>query len=138
MGDPPDLDEWPPGDDCAQCKSVIFDEITPKYVEVLIAGLVKCPLAVLDPPDGVYLLEQDNIIPCLWGGLAGPIGLSWFLNAGKSLFQADIGMGLFWFQHQTNNPCDTIFTNQLGPCGGDVQAIGGTADIFWGRTIGGV
>lgn len=134
MGTAPDNDDYDSGDDCAICLDVLFDGVTPKYVEADVFGVVKCPMAFGDPPAGTFLLTQTA--PCSWMYLFdGKYSLSWDLRPHDSTFIITFP-GFFWFLSIVLEPCFDAFVNQ-NVCGvGPTFGENGYVTLWWGPTIG--
>lgn len=134
MGTKPETPDYEAGNNCTHCNSVIFDDVTPKYIEVHISGVVACPLFPVPMPNGVGLLTQQEA-PCNWiGGMPGfNMGLAF--GAGQTHFLISFG-ALFYFESLILLPCQTILPNQQ-VCGFPaIAGHQGTAEFFWGPTIG--
>ena len=136
MGTKPITPTFETGDDCELCGCPDLGENTPRYIEAHISGIVDCPGAILPAPDGVYLLEQFNVRPCIWGTNIGIQSIILNYENEDSIFEIQVTNNILWFQHQTGLKCSSSFINQLVLCGGDIQATGGTVTVFWGPTIG--
>ncbi len=133
MGLDPEFPNYEAGVDCAVCKSVIFNEVTPKYIEANVQGVLPCPTPPLVFTNGVYQLPQTA--PCLWNLiLPGLINVAYQLNIGSSTFSVTAPPFIFFVEQIFVN-CQTSFTN-TAVCGvGGAIASGGTAEVFWGPTI---
>lgn len=134
MGTKPITRLYEPGSSCIHCSSVIFDGNTPKYVEVLVAGVTACPAAgPLTPPDGVKLLTQ--IAVCSWLLMDAGIAYQWTLTATNSNFVI-AAHPIIWFSHTIASICQSQFTNQLSCGPSNIFGTNGTSSLFWGPTIG--
>lgn len=134
MGIDPENPDYEPGIDCPTCKSVIFDEITPKYVEANVVGIVLCPGFVVPTPNGVILLTQTG--PCQWVGGFNGWAYLYSLTFINSTFAISAGPSIC-FTHTIAVICQSAFTNQNAACALPFSVgLGGTANVFWGPTIG--
>ncbi len=133
MGTKPDTPAYEPGDDCDACKSVIFNEITPKYVEAHVEDITVCPGFVAPTPNGVFLLTQT--VPCQWVGFFNGWAYRFQLSVFNTSFAILAGPSIV-FTSTILIICQTSFTNQNGPCNLPFSVgTGGTVDVFWGPTI---
>lgn len=136
MGLDPNDDSYEPGNACGRCHNVIFDGVTPKYIQAVITGIVKCPLAPTEAPNGTYVLEQQAD-SCLWiftNPIKGYICQLQF-HAGGTGFGFHEVHG-HWFNASPVNQCDDLFVNE-NVCGpGHIWGVSGTAKVFWGPGIG--
>lgn len=134
MGTDPETDDYEEGAECALCVDALFDGVTPKYVEVDVSGITKCPIAPNDPPNGTFLLTQTAA--CRWQFLTDDfVAFIWELNAGNSIFSI-LRLGFIWFTATVADDCIDAFANQ-NVCGvGPVYGENGYALCYWGPTIG--
>lgn len=134
MGLDPEYPVYEPGDECALCVDLLFDGLTPKYVEVDVSGITKCPIAPVDPPNGVFLLTQTA--PCRWQLLTDDfVAFIWELNNNQSIFSI-LRLGMIWFKANVAFDCFDAFVNE-NVCGvGPVWGEDGYALCYWGPTIG--
>lgn len=133
MGTKPPTPTFEPGVPCIQCEATLFGGVTPKYIEALIQGITTCPTAP-PAPNGVSLLTQFT--PCFWAGADGGYSISMQYLPGQSVFNINIGV-FKSFSSMIMLNCQTLFANQNPPCGVfPAIGTGGTAEIFWGPTIG--
>lgn len=134
MGIDPENTDYEEGDECPLCVDVLFDGVTPKYVEAHVEGVEVCPGGPAFDPNGVWLLEQ--IAACQWLGGAGGFGFIWILNAGASSFTIVSGP-VFLFAGTDANDCVDEFSNNIVACNIPFEAgKNGTVKMFWGPTIG--
>jgi len=134
MGTDPSTDDYSEGDECALCVDLLFDGLTPKYVEAFITGIDKCPISPWEPPTGTALLTQ--IQPCVWTGLIGVSQIQWVLQPGQSILK--IFPNVFWsfFNSIVADDCIDAFVNQ-NVCGvGGSYGENGYVLLYWGPTIG--
>lgn len=135
MGIDPENPDYEPGDECTRCVNVLFNGLTPKYVEADISLIVKCPFAIGDPPNGTVLLTQNPMSSCQWIAGAHPNFITWTLLAGHSIFSAGT-IPFFWFFADVAFECIDAFVNTL-VCGvGPTYGESGYAACWWGPTIG--
>lgn len=133
MGTDPITPIFDPGADCNLCKDVIFDGVTPLYVEAHVMGIEQCPAMREVPEDSVVILTQDTT--CRWLLNGPPWTYVWDLIAGQSLFTITFA-GQFAFQQIVAINCLSTFTNANIHCGFPVAGINGTVEVLWGPTIG--
>lgn len=134
MGLAPGFFDYEAGSVCPHCHATLFNGRTPMYVELELADLVKCPLAVYPPPNGVWLLPQ--VLPCEWYYECIPYRFHWILGDTVSFINVWSIPIRPYFYSQVLNWCLDGFANETAPCGGASQAVGGTAKLRWGPTIG--
>ncbi|MBA7680739.1 hypothetical protein ES703_89060 [subsurface metagenome] len=134
MGTLPPTPAYEEGDECPVCVDLLFGGVTPKYVEIDVTGLNRCPIATEDPPDGTYLLTQAA--PCLWTLTVGNRGYAWRLLNGRSILRLD-WIGFFnFFYSSVLESCYDAFANQT-VCGlPNDWAEDGYVTCWWGPTIG--
>lgn len=134
MGLDPEHPDYEPGVQCVLCKDLLFDGVTPKYVEADISGIERCPIAIGPTPDGTFLLTQSAA--CRWQYLSpDDIAFIWELNPGTSIFSI-LRLGFIWFRSNVPDNCIDAFVNQ-NVCGvGPVYGENGYALCYWGPTIG--
>lgn len=122
------------GDHCAHCDGVLWPAgQTPKFPRVTFSDLVKCPLAVSDPPDGTYVLTQDPVDPCLWEyfdslfqiTLVTQAGPTWVAATGSPPFH-----GRLYF-YDSQGGCASDFVNDYRFCIGNEESRFGTAHVDW-------
>lgn len=138
MGENPDFNNWSAGVQCNHCKDVIFDGVTPEYVMASFSDIVKCPLAPIGigAPNGSYLLTQDAIDPCKWGGAGPTFVITWSISPDAFLFVLDVaGPARSWFLGLGGAGCDDSFGNSLIDCDPGEWGFGGTGIITWGPSI---
>lgn len=134
MGLPPEHPDYEPGNDCAVCHSLLFDDVTPKYIEVDFSGVVACPGAPLPVLNGTYLLTQSGD-PCLWSIAWDVFFIDYRLRFNESRLRAG-SPGLTCFQSIVLDSCFDAFANQ-NVCGvGPVYGENGYGLCYWGPTIG--
>lgn len=134
MGTDPVTPAYDPGDDCNTCKDIIFNGITPLYVEAHVSGVEACPGGPAFDPNGVWLLTQ--VLECQWLGGAGGVGFNWILQLNSSIFTIVSGPA-FFFSGTILSRCISTFTNDLVVCNVPATSgINGTVEVFWGPTIG--
>lgn len=134
MGTDPSTDDYEPGIQCPLCKDVLFDGITPKYVEADIFGIIQCPGKPAVPTNGTCLLTQT--FACRWFGLYEGWDVTWNLaglasglDISQVLLRAFVGF--------VADDCIDAFVNVqvdcVAPfnCGRD-----GYVTLWWGPTIG--
>lgn len=133
MGTDPVTPTYDPGADCNTCKDIIFDGVTPLYVEAHVDGIAACPGIPFALPNGVFLLTQT--VPCTWIFNDGAgTAWQWILNPADSRFLITF-VGFFWFVHIIAGVCNFTFTN-TNVCGVALAiGLGGTVEVFWGPTI---
>lgn len=137
MGLNPENPDYEIGIDNPTCHASLFASETPKYVEVRIEGITKCPFVVPDPPNGAFLLTQ-LAGGTLWRFLTVDYIITWELSAAFSRFQALTLFGAIffgWFFHQRNVTCQTDFINQTNCANPRTLGSNGTSKIFWGPAI---
>lgn len=134
MGIDPENTDYEPGDACPECVDSLFGGITPKYVEIDVSGLRRCPIAHVDPPDGTFLLTQNQ--PCQWVFADGFRGYAWRLLNDRSILRLD-WVGFFnFFYSEVMHTCIDAFANQT-LCGlPNDYADSGYVTCWWGPTIG--
>lgn len=133
MGIDPINPGYPPGDDCVNCQDIIFNGITPLYVEAYVSGISACPAAgPLQPPSGVFVLTQ--IAPCSWLFFDGVIAYQWTLTDVDSNFVI-AAHPILWFSHTDPTECVSTFTNQLACGPANHFGTGGAVEVFWGPTL---
>jgi len=134
MGLRPDYPDYEPGIDCFVCNDLLFNGVTPKYVEADISGISKCLPELPDPPNGTFLLTQQAN-PCVWLLTAAGMSYVWELRIDRSLFYVIIAGGQ-WFNSEVMHTCFDAFVNQ-NVCGvGAVYGENGYGLCYWGPTIG--
>lgn len=134
MGLDPEFDEYEEGDECPSCVDILFDGVTPKYVEADISGIIKCPMVIPDPPNGTVLLTQT--VPCTWKTVVGINFYEWILGPASSMFTIYSAPTFVWFVHIRALLCCDAFVNS-NVCGvGGAMGDSGYATIWWGPTIG--
>lgn len=134
MGTNPETPNYEPGNKCVYCWEILFNDITPKYVEADISGIEKCIPAFPDPPNGTFLLEQQ-VNACQWRYAVGPIIMTWELRVDESRFII-LAAGAIWFNSIVGDTCIDAFVNQ-NVCGvGPTLGENGYALCYWGPTIG--
>lgn len=126
--------DYYPGGPCNVCKDVIFEGVTPMFVEAWVFGIVKCPGIPIEPPNGNFLLTQ-TVLPCVWEYVDVPLVIRWRLLADRSIF--DIRwFESFWFFARIDDICFDTFDNE-NVCGvGLIAGDNGWVTIFWGPGIG--
>lgn len=134
MGTDPETSDYDPGNDCTVCVDVLFDGVTPKYVEADVVGIVKCIGVPDDPPSGTFLLTQA-VLACLWQYTENGLFINWELRAGSSILTVGVP-GFRWFHATVFEICWDAFVNQ-NVCGaGPVIGEDGYVTLWWGPTIG--
>lgn len=133
MGTP--LPKIEPGADCTQCWGAgkpFGDGPTPKYITVLIAGVVKGPLWVsTDPelPNGSYFCKQQ-LSPCLWKITVGDWSCAVStLHVGTTV-SVQYPLAKLGYQHSTPDLCVSSGFNQNQDY--IHHFVGGTHNISWG------
>ena len=126
-------DNYPPGVDNPTCNISLFDGITPEFVEARVKGIVKCPITVIEPPNGTFLLTQE-VDPSKWSFFDGTFLFQWEVEPTKTRFFI-FAAGFNWFFADIATTC----LSQLPSgsiCGGPSQrGAGGSVELFWGPTI---
>jgi len=134
MGTDPDNDDYDDGLECAVCVDILFDGKTPKYVEVDMSGVLKCPVSIGEPPNGTTLLTQTEV--CKWVGMTGTDTFEWHLNPDDSVLICYAAHWVFWFKAQPVIVCCDAFVNENDCEDEDDWGVGGYATVWWGPTIG--
>lgn len=134
MGLDPEHPDYEPGVPCPVCEDILFDGVTPKYVECVLSGIERCPGSPDEDVNGTYLLEQQPD-PCLWWYFSAPISIRWRLGGAASRLEVWRGVES-WFDSTVLDVCFDAFVN--GNVCGVWPAIGheGYAVLWWGPTIG--
>ncbi|MBA7673968.1 hypothetical protein ES703_82175 [subsurface metagenome] len=134
MGLKPTFPDYYPGAPCPDCRDVIFDGVTPMFVEAWVFGIALCLGAPPFDPNRVWLLEQTA--PCQWlGGEAG-FGFSLIYTPTNSIFTISSGPVVL-FSDNIALTCQTLFNNLNLICNFPNPAgINGWVTIFWGPGIG--
>ncbi len=134
MGTDPETPAYEEGVKCVVCWELLFDDITPKYIEVDFSGVEACPGAPLDVINGTFLLTQ-SVDECLWSLVWGVYFIDFRLRPGESRLRAG-SPGLVCFQSIVADDCIDAFVNQ-NVCGvGPVYGENGYGLCYWGPTIG--
>ncbi|MBA7699059.1 hypothetical protein ES703_107744 [subsurface metagenome] len=133
MGLDPEHPNYEPGIECPLCVDLLFNGLTPKYVEADIFGIDQCPAMDPVPGDSTVLLTQD--IACRWIHDGPPWSFVWELTPGQSLFTVTWAMQ-FAFQRIVADNCIDAFVNANDHCGFPVAGINGYVTCWWGPTIG--
>ena len=134
MGIFPPTDDFPLGVACGTCTASIFPDGTPLYVEAHVTGIVACPLFPgAQMPNGVFLLTQTAA--CIWFFASPTFFFTFALTAIDSQFTIG-GAGLVFFSSGIAAICQTSFSNQANCAVPATAGSGGSADVFWGPTIG--
>lgn len=134
MGTSPPNPTYEAGDECTHCHSVIFNDVTPKYVEIVVSDIDVCPLAIGPAPDGTFLLTQREI-PCIWSLNLGRFTYSWRLTATNSVLTINEGLQI-WFAAETFTACIDTFVNDTFCANPQDDGVNGTVTVHWGPTIG--
>ncbi len=133
MGIDPESPNYPSDTVCSVCESVIFGGSTPIYVEAHIDGVVKCPGAIIEFRNGVFLLS-NVLSPCRWSFVEGMWSVEWILTPTTSTLVV-ASTSIPWFKQTIVAACQTQFVN-ANVCGfGFAVGSGGTGEVFWGPTI---
>ncbi len=135
MGTDPAKPDYEPGRRCGTCEDILFNGVTPKYVEVDFSGIVCCPGIQGPAPNGTYLLTQNAINPCQWDAGFPTDIRRWRLEPARSYLLLMEG-GFNWFNSYPYLTCMDAFINE-NVCPLNL-AVGfdGYAVCFWGPTIG--
>ncbi len=134
MGIDPENPDYEPGDECPRCVDVLFDGVTPKYVEADIVDIEDCPASgILVPPNGTYLLTQ--FAPCEWRYFVDNLLIGWKLEIGQSRLFIGFNPGE-WFFALVAHECIDAFANELNCGPGNVFGEKGYVTLWWGPTIG--
>lgn len=134
MGTKPDKDVFEPGEECPTCVDILFGGITPKYVEVDVVDIEKCPGPAIEIPDGTYLLTQSEF-PCIWHGFYDVGVFLWDLRADDSRFHIGIPDKTF-FWSLVEDTCIDAFVNQETCDMPGALGFNGYVTCWWGPTIG--
>lgn len=134
VGTKPITNDYETGNVCGNCSGSLFTAGTPKYIEAHLDNIIACPGAPWTFTQKTIVLTQGSG-SCGWGWTDGTWSAQYLLTATHSNFQ--VGRTSFlWFFALVATPCLTGFTNQ-NVCGvGFALGAGGTADIYFGPTIG--
>lgn len=134
MGLDPEFPDYEEGDACPVCVDILFNGVTPKYVEIDVSGITKCPIAIGDPPNGTFLLTQ--VQPCIWRASVFPDNFEWNLQVARSFFKIFQTPFEIWFSSDWAVECYDAFVNQ-NICGvGPAYGANGYVLVWWGPTIG--
>ena len=134
MGIPPDNKDYEDGNDCTHCGADLFDGVTPKYIEVHVEGVNVCPGFPANNVNGVKLLTQHTIA-CDYRLFVAPNFYQIVFSAANTHFHI-IATGVWLFIGNTLSKCNTLVIND-NVCGlPNNGAAGGTAEFFWGPSIG--
>lgn len=120
------------GNPCAVCDGVLWPAgATPQFIHVHFWEIIKCPLVVQDPPDGIYVLQQDLIDPCIWEYFDGDYGIEVNIDVAQWIraigFQ---GPGVEDFFFAPFVPCQSLYDNAYVACLLNFGK-GGTCEITW-------
>lgn len=114
-------EDGPIGDHCDRCDNVLWPaEETPKFLKCEFEGIEKCPIGVPDAPNGGFILEQDDGVPCIWRYSDDDYNIIYTLGATYSYLRAGTFFGLqfwFYFRHNILDICANGFTNTHIDCG---------------------
>lgn len=133
------------GLDCTFCRDAPYFRWpageTPLYTYARFTGLVKCPGATYDPPNGqIFTLTQDPLTPCRWtrtGDVWDVVFYAWGFFAGWSTLQLWDETGDPYFD-ATGAKCPQegiVYNNGIGWCIPGAGAHSGIASIDWGVRV---
>lgn len=139
MGAP--IEEGEKGDDCPVCTPEIWEPgHTPKYLMVMISGVVKCPVEpppIPDPPNGDWILTQNPVNPCVWEHHHADFHLVYQIAAIQTSFVvfgihnilafSDVVPDLCWAYFASTLACGVIQTYAEGTAFIDLYDFPGTA-----------
>lgn len=122
------------GDNCAVCDGTLWQPgETPRFIHVEFAGLIKCPAGPLNPPNAIWVPEQDAVDPCKWVYQDNKFRVVVEIGVGATEVGC-IGQGVAagWnFFAGAGGGCQSDFNNIYVACVGNIAAINGTAHIDW-------
>jgi len=124
----------PPGDPCGPCDGVLWPVgVTPRFIEVDLWDLVKCPLCPFDPPNGKFWLEQKAADATMWKYEDSAYLITVDLDAVNTYVHAtSLTDPPGWqFFVNTRAGCQYAFVNEYVACGGDKGSINGEAHVYW-------
>lgn len=106
---------------------------SPKFIHIEFKDLVKCPACPVNPPNAIFVLEQDAAVVCRWLLEDSNWSIAFHLPLATSeIFVTGRGAGAGWnFFLDFGGNCQEDFTNWLDACGGINGAINGTAHVTW-------
>lgn len=134
MGLDPEYPDYEEGDECPLCVDLLFDGLTPKYVEADVSGIVACPLIPMSPPVGTFLLTQ-TYDPCKWEYMTPEFVITWGLEPDRSYLTIWVAGGK-WFYSEVLDQCFDAFVNELDCSVGLTLGENGYVTLWWGPTIG--
>jgi len=120
------------GDDCPTCTPDIWAPgQTPKYLMVMLTGIIGSPLLppeFPDPPNGDWILTQSEITPCLWNLWSGGLTFVYQTTAINTQLRIMFGPIDIVFISVVTEPCWAYFASSL-VSGPGVPYAEGTAFI---------
>lgn len=122
------------GDNCAVCDGTLWQPgETPRFIHVELKGLVKCGGAPLDPPNAIWVPEQDAVNPGLWEYEDNKFFVRVAIDVGATQVSCSgRGVAAGWeFFLGILGACKSDFPNIYVACFGNRAAFGGTAHIDW-------
>lgn len=123
-----------PGDACAAGDGVLYPVgVPPRFLEIEIAGMEKCPLCPFDPPNGTWWFEQREGVPCNWELIDSRFDMFVSLLGGLTTGSIhNSGLPTVWrYFTDAIAGLQSVLTNEWQVCGGTVAAINGTMTIHW-------
>ena len=143
MGNPADPTDpnYEDGSSCTECSESLFNDNTPKYVEVCFDGFEQCPGEPPYPQPWAFILRQIVGFPCEWTLLLNDGAHIWtcFWTVNGTVFgkKSQLVMdvdGIPYFDGWSTDSCIATFGNEL-VCGGPVGVHEGTGSVTWGPDI---
>lgn len=122
------------GANCAVCDGTLWDAgATPRFIHVEFEDLIKCGASPINPPNAIFVLEQDAGDPCKWEYSDVQFLIIVTIVAGQTEITC-VGQGVaagfsyFWDQ---DAQCTSDFTNMRVVCIAGIGSVRGTAHIDW-------
>lgn len=122
------------GANCIHCAGTLWSAgETPRFIHVEFAGLIKCPAGPLNPPNAIWVLEQDAIDPCKWTYEDNKFFVIVEIGAGATeVGCTGRGVAAGWnFFTGSLGACKSDFNNINIVCVGNIAARAGTTHIEW-------
>lgn len=122
------------GDYCPECDGVLWPAgETPKFIHAELDGLVRCPEAEVDPPNGTWVLQQFEITPCYFTLETETMRAAIYVHDEGDIiwvYKAIPVVPSFFMAHFIL--CESDYDNEQVECLPFYWAKGGTLHIDWG------
>lgn len=122
------------GDFLAFCDTILWPAgFTPLFIHVEFIGLIKCVLAGVDPPNAIWVLQQDPVDATKWVYEDALFYIAVFLRDPNTEMVCEgrgVAVNKHFFQ-AAGAGCRTTLTNILITCPPQNWSRHGTATLTW-------